>query len=137
MPENPRSVLKNRTDKKQRSDWPKLLDLVLRSWHVGASSVLFGAVVWGVPFVRFSTWHHLTIASGCALIISGICRCRHWPYQGRGLMAAAHIGLIALIHGRPDPNMEVLAMVLVAGVVGSHLPGNLRHWSLLHGRRID
>jgi len=124
-------------DKKRRSNWPKYLDLVLRVCHVVTSSVLFGGLVWAVPFARLVTWHYLAIATGAALIITAICRSRHWPYQGRGVAAWLHTGALWLVHIRPETMMPVLVTVLVLGVTGSHLPGNIRHWSFVHGRRID
>lgn len=127
----------NKADRKRRTVWPKYLDLLLRICHVGASSVLFGGLIWAVPFTRLSGWHQLTIATGSALIISGICRSRHWPYQGRGVTAGVHVALLWLVHSRPATMVPALAAVLVSGVIGSHLPGNIRHWSLLHGRRVD
>lgn len=135
--ENRGSGNKMKVDKQRRPIWPKMLDLLLRVCHVVSSSILYGGLIWAVPFARLSTWHHLTIASGSALIISGICGSRHWPYQGRGLMAAVHVGLIGLIHGRTATMLPLLTVVLVAGVIGSHLPGFIRHWSLLHRRRVD
>jgi hypothetical protein len=125
------------TTKKRRSGWSKVLDLILRSCHIGTSGVLLGGFVWAVPYTRLSTWHHLTIATGSALIIFNICKCRHWPYQGRGLMAALHVGLLWFVHVRPEIMMPILATVLTVGVVGSHMPAFLRHWSLVHRRILD
>lgn len=126
-----------KTEKKRRPAWPKLLDLAIRVCHVVTSSVLFGGIVWAVPFVRLTSWHYLTIVTGIALVASGIWGSRHWPYQGRGLTAALHTGLLWLVHIRPDTMMVVLVIVLATGVTGSHLPGHIRHWSLVHRRRID
>jgi len=126
-----------KAEKKRRSTWPKLLDLALRVGHVVTSSVLYGGIIWAIPFARLSTWHHLTIITGCALIISGICGSRHWPYQGRGLAAGLHVGLLWLVHIRSATMLPVLTIVLIAGVMGSHLPGFIRHWSLIHRRRMD
>lgn len=127
----------DRTADKRRPGWPKVVDLVLRSCHIGTSSVLFGGVVLAVPFTRLSTWHHLAIATGSALIIFNIFKSRHWPYQGRGLVAALHIGLVWLVHIRPELMVPVLSTALAVGVVGSHMPGFIRHWSLVHRRRIE
>lgn len=127
-------MINNKDDHKRRSGWSKALDLFLRSCHIGTSSVLLGGVVWDIPFTRLSTWHYLTISTGCALIIFNICKSRHWPYQGSGLMAALHVGLFWFVHARPELMAPVLATALTVGVVGSHMPGSLRHWSLVHGR---
>jgi uncharacterized membrane protein HdeD (DUF308 family) len=124
-------------EKKRRSGASKALDLVLRCGHIGAASILFGGLVLSVPFTRLTLWHSLAIASGAALILAGICQSRHWPYQGRGLMALVHIGLLGLLHHRHDLMLPVLTAVLVFGVIGSNMPGYLRHWSVLHGQRMD
>lgn len=126
-----------RGDKDRRRSWPKVLDLLLRSSHIGVSSVLFGGIVLAVPFARLSTWHHLAIATGVFLIILNIWRSRHWPYQGRGVASWLHIGLVWLVHVWPLQALPMLATALAVGVVGSHMPGALRHWSFVHRCRID
>ena len=131
------SVGDGNAEKKRRPVWPKLLDLVIRVCHVVSSSFLYGGIIWAVPFSQLRSWHHLTIATGGALIISGISGSRHWPYQGRGVMAWLHIILLLLVHIRPATMQPVITIVLITGVVGSHLPGFIRHWSLLHLRRVD
>jgi hypothetical protein len=137
MVENMDNNSKIRGDRKQRPWWPKVLNLLLRSCHIGASGVLFGGVVLATPFARLSEWHHLTIATGVVMIVANSIQSRHWPYQGRGAMAFFHIGLVWLAHVLPGQVVVVLTIALAVGVFGSHLPGNIRHWSLLHGRRID
>lgn len=128
---------KGRTDREQRRTWPKVLDLLLRSCHIGVSSVLFGGLVWAVPYSRLSSWHGLAIATGSALITLNVWRSRHWPYQGRGVVAWVHIGLVGLVHVWPAQAPSLLIIALAVGVVGSHMPGGLRHWSFVHRRRID
>lgn len=123
-----------RPESRRRSNWPKGLDLVFRSCHIGASSVLLGGVVLAVPYARFSSWHHLSIATGVILIVFNIVKCRHWPYQGRGVAAAMHIGLVWYVHVRPDLVAPLLAIALAVGVTGSHMPAFLRHWSFVHRR---
>jgi len=130
------SYNEDRTDNKRRS-WTKPVDLILRSCHIGTSSVLFGGAVLAVPFTRLSAWHHLAIATGSVFIIFNIFKSRHWPYQGRGAAAWLHVGLVWLVHARPELTVPMLATALAVGVVGSHMPGSLRHWSLVHGRRLS
>ena len=124
----------SRADKKKGFGWSKVVDLILRSCHLGISSVLFGGFVWEVPFARLANWHHLVIVTGSVLIMFNIYKSRHWPYQGRGLMAGLHLGLIWFVHIRPDLLLPVLMIVLAIGVVGSHMPAFLRHWSIVHRR---
>lgn len=135
--ENMDIPIDNRSDRKKRSGWNKVIDMILRSFHIGTASVLFGGFVWTVPYARLASWHQLTIATGSALIIFNIYRCRHWPYQGRGLAAALHVSLLWLVHAWPASTTPVLIAVLAVGVVGSHMPAFLRHWSLVHRRVLD
>lgn len=122
---------------KKKSGWNKVVDMILRSCHIGTASVLFGGLFWAVPYASLATWHHLTIATGGALIIFNIYRCRHWPYQGRGLMAALHVSLFWPVHVWPANTTPLLATALVIGVVGSHMPAIIRHWSIVHRRVLD
>lgn len=128
---------KNGRDGKKRRNWTKAVDMILRCCHITIASVLFGGLVWAVPYSRLANWHHLVIATGSALILFNIYRCRHWPYQGRGLMAALHVSLFWLVHARPETMTPVLVTALTVGVIGSHMPAFLRHWSLLHRRVLD
>jgi hypothetical protein len=100
-------------------------------------SVLFGGLFWQEPFAGLLLWHKLTIVTGVLLIGSGIVQSRHWIYQWRGVMALSHGALVWLVHSYPQQMAPALMVVLASGVIGSHLPGNIRHWSLLHRRRID
>jgi len=125
------------TKPKTGAGWKKAVDMILRSFHIGTSSVLFGGLVWAVPSARLSLWHTMAIVTGSALILFNVFRCRHWPYQGRGVAALLHIGLLSLIHIRADLMAPILATGLTVGVVGSHMPAFLRHWSFVHRRILD
>lgn len=124
-------------DKKTRSGHLKIVDMVLRAGHIVAMSVLFGGAFWQVPFSRLMLWHNLTIATGVCLVAVALYKSRHWPYQLSGVAAEVHIALLAVIHLRRDLMVPVLIPVLLIGVVGSHMPGKVRHWSVIHRRRID
>ncbi|MFZ4856900.1 MAG: hypothetical protein ACOYL3_10935 [Desulfuromonadaceae bacterium] len=132
--ENIEDNLISRSDKKKRSGWSKVVDLILRSCHIGISSILFGGFFWEISFARLALWHHLVIATGSTLIVFNIYKSRHWPYQGRGLMTGLHLGLIWFVHIRPDLLLPVIATALAVGVSGSHMPAFIRHWSLVHRR---
>lgn len=126
-----------KNEKKKRPRSLKVLDLALRSCHVGAASVLFGGLVLAVPFSRVAGWHMPVIVTGGCLMVAEACRSRHWIYQVRGLMAVLHLGLLGLVHYRADLLVPALTAVLLSGVIGSNLPGSLRHWSVVHRQKMD
>jgi hypothetical protein len=131
------AINENGKEKKRRPGWVQALDLVLRTWHIGVTSVLFGGVVCSVSIVQLFTWHHLAIASGCALIVSRVCQSRHWFYQVRGIMALTHVGLLGIVHVHPEYSVPVLTAVLILGVFAANLPGYIKQWSLLHRCRVE
>jgi len=119
---------------KKRPAWTRTLDVIFRTAHVGVSSVLFGGLVCGIPYSQLICWHYLTIATGCTLIASEVYHSYHWPYQGRGIMAFVHLGLLGLIRMRIDLAVPLMTAILVLGMVGSHMPRKLRNWSFIHRR---
>jgi hypothetical protein len=127
----------NGKEKKRRPGWVLALDLVLRTWHIGVTSVLFGGVVCAVSFVQLLTWHHLAIASGAALIVSRVCQSRHWLYQVRGILAVTHVGLLWIVHSHPEYLVEILTIVLILGVFAANLPGYIKQWSVVHWCRVE
>lgn len=124
-------------EKKQRPGWLRAIEILLRTGHIGATAVLFGGALFAIPFARLISWHQAAVATGSALALVGISQCRHWPYQVRGVMAITHVGLLGLVPLYPEYRVQILSAVLVIGSVGSHLPGGIRQWSLIHRRRID
>jgi hypothetical protein len=126
------------TNKKtKRPAWSRTIDIILRTAHVAVTSVLFGGAVCGISFATLMQWHNLAIFTGCTLVASEIYHCRHWLYQGRGLMVIIHVGLLGIIHVRPDLMVPVLTAVLIFGMAGSHMPKSMRYWSFIHGRVLD
>ncbi|MBJ6725300.1 hypothetical protein [Geomesophilobacter sediminis] len=123
--------------KKKRSPVSKYLNLVFRVGHVAVGGVLFGGMFWGEPFSLMVRWHWFTVATGFLLIAAGIFSSRHWIYQGRGVLALFHLALAWVVHAFPAQVPAALMAIVVSGVVGSHLPGDIRHYSLVHRCRID
>lgn len=123
--------------KYKRPAWSRHMDVILRTAHVAVTSVVFGGAVFAVPAQRLFSWYYLTIATGIGLIASEVYHSYHWPYQGRGAMVLIHVGVLGLIHIRPDLATPVLAIALVFGMVGSHMPKRFRYWSFVHKRIIE
>lgn len=124
-------------EKNQHPAWTRVLDILLRAAHVLVISALFGGVVFKIPAAQLQAWRILAAASGGLLILSELLHSLHWPYQGRGVMVYIHAGLFILASLRPTLAPACLAAALVLGILGSHMPKRLRHWSLLHRRVMD
>jgi len=120
----------------------RALAIVIRTTHIGAMAILVGGhhVVGMEPSLRL--WKVLTAVTGLALLLSEASHSRHWFYQVRGVVALAHVGVLALIPisflaGRPAFAGAVLVAALVIGSIGSHLPKTIRKWSFRHWRIVE
>jgi len=117
----------------------RMLNIALRTAHIGATSVLFGGHVFDVAKERLLLWLYLTIATGAILAaIEAYPRWR-WFYQGRG---AAVLGKMALLCLILIPQLwayrvPILVAVIVIASVGSHMPARFRYYSFVHGRVLD
>jgi TctA family transporter len=105
------------------------MDIALRTAHVLVISVLFGGAVFRIPLDQLVPFQRLAVVTGLALIVSEIFHRPHWPTQIRGVMVFIHAGLLGLVIFRPDLAVIWLLTALVVGMVGSHLPKRIRHWS--------
>jgi len=119
-----------------RSGTARTVGIVLRTAHLGAMAALSGGLLFDVPAATLRPWLILTLASGAALLLSELSHSRHWVYQGRGLLALAHVGVLGLLSWG-GMSRAGAAGALVIGAVGSHLPRSLRRWSLRHRRVVD
>lgn len=124
-------------EKKHRPGWIRTLDILMRAAHIATGGVLFGGAVFSVPFSQLISWHQGAVASGVILVLLGINQSRHWPHQVRGVMVMAHVAILGLVRLCPEYRPHIVATALLLGAVVSHMPGDIRHWSLLLCRTTD
>lgn len=117
----------------------RILNIALRTAHIGVTSVLFGGHVFDVRREELLLWLYLTIATGGILaVIEAYPRLR-WFYQGRGAAVFGKLLLLCLIL-IPQVwayRVPVLVAVIVIASVGSHMPARYRYYSFVHGRVLD
>jgi len=123
--------------KKSRPAWMRVLDIILRTAHIGVAGILFGGFVFETPFPQLLIWHDLTIVTGCGLLVLELLHSLNWPHQGRGMMGILHIALPGIIHLQPHLAVPYLWATLIIGCVGSHMPRSYRHWSILYREVVD
>ncbi len=117
----------------------RVLNIALRTAHIGVTSVLFGGHVFDVEKEKLLLWLFLTIATGGILAaIEAYPRWR-WFYQGRGVAVIGKLILLCLIL-IPQVwayRVGILVAVIVIASVGSHMPARYRYHSFVHGRVLD
>jgi len=111
------------------------IGIALRTAHLGAMALLFGASFFGAPPSALRTWLAATAVTGAGLLVSEASHSRHWIVQVRGLLVVAHVGALGLVP--LGAGSAALGAALVVGAVGSHLPKALRKWSVRHGTVVE
>ena len=113
--------------------WVKI---ALRSLHLvgmaGIGSILF---VPEFPFLAGSA--KLLVFTGVAIAAIELWSNGVWLIQVRGLAIVLKIILLLLIPSAGGAAQLLLIIVIVISGVISHAPGDVRYYSLFHGRRID
>jgi hypothetical protein len=112
------------------------LNIGFRTAHLAAMGILLGGHAFGLPPERLTTSLWLTLGSGAALATVEAGPRLLWFHQGRGLMTAAKLALIAAVPLAWDFRLPILLGVVVLASVGSHMPARFRYYSVLHRRVI-
>lgn len=114
----------------------RAIGILLRTSHLFAMAIFFGGVHLGAAAASIRPWRLATVATGAVLLLVEMSHGREWIHQVRGLSAAAHVGVLALLAfgGMERP---ACTLALVIGALGSHAPRSIRKFSPRHGRAAD
>jgi hypothetical protein len=99
----------------------------LRAAHTLAGGLLLGAHLFHAGPEAALFWLQLTLASGLAFLAIDLHASCAILLELRGLLVLAKLALTGLVAVFPGQAVALLGTVLVAGSVGSHLPGRFRH----------
>ena len=110
------------------------LNILLRTAHLAVAGIFAGGCYFLLTSPQLISWHHLTILSGCSLVVVEFVQDKQWLHRGKGLMACVHLLLAILAHFFPHLLPSLLILIIVTGSIGSHMPRRFRHWSILYGK---
>jgi len=111
-------------------------NIVLRTLHIvgmiGLGGYLFGAerALW-LPYVL------LTLGTGLGLMLLYIISNGIFFIQLRGIAILLKLVLLAMIPLTDLSATGLLIAVIAISAVIAHAPGDIRYFSILHGRRIE
>ena len=113
------------------------LNIGLRTLHLlGIAGLGAGFLYAGVD-EAWRDYYGLTLLSGLGLSLLFLWSNGIWLIQLRGQLIFLKIGLLAVIPLWPEATLPLfVSVILISGVI-SHAPGDLRYFSLYHGRRIE
>ena len=79
----------------------------------------------------------LCAGSGAALICLYIWYSAIWVIQLRGLVILFKLGLLLCLPLVEGYEVHVLILIVVLSGIISHAPGDVRYYSIFHGRRLE
>lgn len=110
----------------------RALNIALRTAHIGSMGTLLGGLVFGVAFEKLVPGLWLTAGTGLALAVVEAGGRLGWLHEGRGLMTLLKLGLLSFAPLAGGQRLPVLFAVVVVASVGSHMPRQYRHYSVLY-----
>ncbi len=103
----------------------------LRTAHLVGASILVGGHAFNAPANQLRPMLWLLIASGGGMIFLEAYPTMTFMFEGWGLLLLAKLALLCLVPFAWNLRLPLLIAVVVLASVGSHMPGRMRHYSLL------
>ncbi len=123
-------------EKKRPLPGARAMRISLRTAHLLAFGALYGGHVYGVAAAELRPALLATVATGAALMGLEMYRTPVWPLQVRGLATFLKLALVAAVGVYWSWRLWLLTAAAIIGGISSHMPGQLRYFSVLHGRVV-
>ncbi len=111
--------------------------IAARTVHIVAMSLVLGGVAWRIPAKDMLAPIAITVLSGIALLGLEVAGSVRFLYQGSGALTFLKIALLGVGELVPSMRLEWYVAATAAASIGSHMPGALRHYSLVHRRVLE
>ena len=121
-----------------RSFWGKRwVRVLLRTAHLVGTAGFGAGFLYQGPKALWEPYLSLTLASGVAIVVLELWSNAVFLVQLRGVAIVVKLGLLSCLHFCEGyAALTVVVIVIISGII-SHAPGDVRYFSVLHGRRLD
>lgn len=114
--------------------WAKI---TLRTFHLIGLAGMGGGFLYPAPEQYWRPYLILAGLSGIVFTLHEVWSNGIWLIQVRGVAVLAKVILLSfLIFSSGFEVIIIFSVIIISGVI-SHAPGDLRYFSILHGRRIE
>ena len=113
--------------------WTKIS---LRTLHLLAVAGVGGGLIFGLDIDVWRNYWWLVIVSGVLMMLVDVISNPLWLIQIRGLAIMFKLILFALLGSHPAWDIYLLLFIIIISGVISHAPGDLRYYSIYHGKII-
>jgi hypothetical protein len=121
-------------DPRRRLPHARVWNVGARTVHLGATGVLVGGHVFGVPADALLPWLYAAITSGAVMFAVELYSSLDWLTELGGLAVVLKLALLSAIPFAWSARVPLLFVVVAVAGIGSHMPGKYRHYSLRHRR---
>lgn len=115
----------------------RITNIILRTIHLIAMLGVGGGILFNVEPSLVSPWLWLSVFSGAGLVGISIYSSRLFLIQLRGLTILLKVALLIIIIYTDGADLGLLIAITILSGLIAHAPGNVRYYSVFHGRRID
>lgn len=112
-------------------------NVVFRTLHLAAFGLLLGGYTYDVDPARMTPALIATITTGTLLVVLELCQDVRWAFLGKGLFVLTKLVLLVLVPVFPGARVPLLVAIVVLAGVGSHMPREFRHYSVLERRVVS
>ncbi|MBZ4679837.1 MULTISPECIES: hypothetical protein [Shewanella] len=127
-----------KTQMSEKQFWlQRLCKTSLRALHILGIVGAGGGILLSVPRESWQLYWIMAMASGSCLMLWEIVRDWRWLIQLKGVLTLVKLLLLLLFIPLAAYKSELLVTVVLLSVIVSHGPAGLRHYSIVHRRRID
>lgn len=109
----------------------------LRALHILGIVGVGGGILLDVDKTLWLNYWYLAMTTGSILMLWEMVRDWRWIIQLKGVLTLAKLGLLCLFVPLASYKPELLILVLFLSVIVSHGPAGLRHYSIIHRRKIE
>lgn len=128
----------SRQQMSEKSFWvQRLSKTALRALHILGIVGVGGGILLSVEKSLWLSYWYLAMGTGSILMLWEVLRDWRWLIQLKGVLTLVKLGLICLFVPLVDYKPELFTLVLFLSVIVSHGPSGLRHYSIVHRRKID
>jgi hypothetical protein len=121
---------------RRRFPHARVWNVSARTVHLAATGTLLGGHVFGVDAALLVPWLWVAMASGAVILGIEVFGSLDWLCQLGGLAVLLKLALLCAIPFAWSVRVPLLFAVVAVAGVGSHMPGRLRHYSLLYRRVV-
>jgi len=117
--------------------YKRWIKISLRTLHLIGIAGIGAGVFFQLPAKHWQGFLILTLLTGTLFVLLEIWGNGIWLIQLRGVVLYGKIILLLFIPFLPAHESIILILVIVLASIISHAPGDVRYFSIIHGKRMD